>query len=179
MTYFPELALIKYWSPLHHGDWDCPAYSVGWLESGEAYPMGTVSVQGFWDKLRYLSSSMLESIASHGSFRGLHSCSLCENDGKFAGEARLDGSHANIFVPGADCVYIAPGRVDHYIEVHNYLPPEEFVTAVMDCPDPTSPDYRAALIKANLGHETPFCKSERILEEAKTYWLNKKRQPTQ
>jgi hypothetical protein len=53
-------------------------------------------------------------------------------------------------------VYLAPGGIPHYIEVHSYLPPSEFVAAVLRCPDCGTNEYRDALRLANRGNEPPL-----------------------
>jgi hypothetical protein len=45
-------------------------------------------------------------------------------------------SFRNVFVPGIDCLYVAPEILSHYVQFHGYAPPEEFQHAVLACPDP-------------------------------------------
>jgi len=54
----------------------------------------------------------------------------------------------NLFVPGAGFLYITPSLVLHYIDAHQYAPPEEFVKAVLECPPTRSQDYKNA-VQAN------------------------------
>ena len=49
-------------------------------------------------------------------------------------------------IPAGDLLFVAPDMVSHYVEVHGYLPPEEFVTAVLQTPALGSPQY-AALVE--------------------------------
>lgn len=53
-------------------------------------------------------------------------------------------------------VYIAPGGIIHYIEFHEYAPPAEFITAVLQCPDLTTPEYLEALTRANNNTAPPL-----------------------
>ena len=39
--------------------------------------------------------------------------------------------------------YAAPNLIYHYIVDHHYLPPEEFIRAVLEGPLPDSPEYLA------------------------------------
>ena len=56
-----------------------------------------------------------------GSFLGLMACSLCAAEGK---RPTLSAwSQENLFVPGSNVVYTAPGGIVHYVESHAYLPP--------------------------------------------------------
>ncbi len=48
---------------------------------------------------------------------------------------------ANLWVPADDVVYVAPELVLHYVTGHKYLPPLEFIDAVMACPEQGSAAY--------------------------------------
>jgi hypothetical protein len=74
---------------------------------------------------------------------GLHNCSFCAANDPHSSE--LPASSSNLFIPGNSVVFVAPGRIDHYIEAHSYLPPKQFITAVLPCPDLHSDEYREAL----------------------------------
>lgn len=54
----------------------------------------------------------------------------------------------NLFLPGAGFLYIAPSLILHYIDAHQYAPPDEFIKAVLDCPPTRSQEYQKA-IQAN------------------------------
>jgi hypothetical protein len=41
---------------------------------------------------------------------------------------------SNLFIPGENCVYVASSMILHYIDVHDYEPPEVFWEAVMNAP---------------------------------------------
>ena len=68
--------------------------------------------------------------------RGYHRCPFCENPGfgikvEYQGNLLTLGS-AEIRVQGVDGTrYPAPGLICHYIKEHNYLPPQEFIDAVL------------------------------------------------
>ena len=53
---------------------------------------------------------------------------------------------SNLFVPGRDCIFVAPSMIVHYIDAHRYEPPEEFWRAVLDCPEMRSDAYKKALL---------------------------------
>ena len=102
--------------------------NVGWLGEGHAFKQGQVS-QSFFEKLKL--TILRESV---NQYRGRHYCELClaeeiwiESDNK----RKCLGS-AEVWIPCAksDLIYAAPNFVLHYIEVHNYLPPVQFVEAV-------------------------------------------------
>jgi hypothetical protein len=78
--------------------------------------------------------------------RGIHVCEFCDFGAKPAplDQAAVNAyfqrlkladavSSAEIRVVGRDGrVYAAPMLVCHYVEVHGYRPPDEFVNAVME-----------------------------------------------
>jgi len=64
---------------------------------------------------------------------GFHTCELCA-DFRRSGE---------IFVPSETVLYVAPVMIDHYVRAHRYLPPREFIDAVLAIPTPDSDEYRS------------------------------------
>lgn len=149
MTHFRDLELIRYHNgPCDAEQWHCPLLALGWLERGKPFAIGVCKLI-FIEKLVELREQFKLAFPEF-SFRGLHECSMCENGGG------LNDSHVNLFIPGKKVVYLAPGRVDHYIQAHEYLPPQEFIEAVLSCPDPRSNRYASALINLNLGKRPPL-----------------------
>lgn len=73
-------------------------------------------------------------------YRGSHICELCPKDDAnwvsivHQGKKRLLGS-GEITVCAPTRTYATPNLVLHYIAAHGYLPPDDFVDAVMDGPD--------------------------------------------
>jgi hypothetical protein len=92
------------------------------------------------------------------AFRGLHQCSLCAE--RHHAEAALEQSHINLFIPHRGFVFVAPARVDHYIQVqvHEYCPPSSFVEALLACPNQLSVEYRIAVQASNRGVDSPLLK---------------------
>lgn len=149
MTYFRDLDTVDYHDgPLSADCWQCPLLAIGWHEE-EPFSTGHCAARVV-ERLVELRHQFAEAFPQF-SFRGLHECSLC------AGHERLLlDSHLNLFVPGEGVIYVATGRVDHYIEVHGYAPPPEFVDAVMKCPDPRSAQYASAVLGINGGERPPL-----------------------
>jgi hypothetical protein len=56
----------------------------------------------------------------------------------------------NVFVPGNGVVYVAPTMILHYMLVHGYQPPEEFVAAVRACPGMMTSEYVEAMRRNGL-----------------------------
>ncbi|MCO4770562.1 MAG: hypothetical protein KDA24_11080 [Deltaproteobacteria bacterium] len=151
MTYYADLDDCLYHRGDLHADWwHTPLKSVGWLDPPEAFPTGPTP-PGLLESLR----AMLEVVAAEfESFRGLHNCGWCREEG--VADTLLPGSHVNLIIPGDACVYAAPAGIEHYLTQHGYLPPAEFVAAVEACPTYGSPAYFDALINANDGHPAPY-----------------------
>ena len=82
--------------------------NVGWLDVEHVYPTGETSRE-FIYKL-----SELEVFNRH---RGYHKCQFCPN------------SQGNGIVQVGK--YIAPAMLFHYVLEHDYLPPQEFINALI------------------------------------------------
>ena len=54
-------------------------------------------------------------------------------------------------MPAGSILYVAPEMVSHYVNVHEYLPPKDFVEAVMAGPLPGCNECRAAPPVPRLG----------------------------
>ncbi len=132
----PYTACYLDWPPPQH------ALNVGWLSCEHPFTAGEVS-DSFVRTLRRLISSPVFVLLY--SEMGFHECEFCPPPG--AGEtvgAWLLGTPApgsnmrgvmgngELWVPSAgSVVYVAPVLVAHYVEVHSYLPPQEFMDAVL------------------------------------------------
>ncbi len=92
------------------------AVMVGWL--GAAVPTtGTVSGE-IVSRLRWAC----DHLTIDQGWLGEHECQICEN---FSGRGE-------VLVAGCgDKMYVAPRMILHYIEVHAYCPPQEFLDAVV------------------------------------------------
>jgi hypothetical protein len=53
----------------------------------------------------------------------------------------------DIYVPGEEVVYVAPSLILHYLQHHQYQPPLCFVDRVLNCPEPLSEEYSAAITR--------------------------------
>jgi hypothetical protein len=113
--------------------------AVGWLERDHAYPVGVIAVEVFEKLAALLTDPWQPAVAGGG-----HGCDLC----LYKPEA-MGGS--NVFVPGNGKVFVAPELILHYMNAHQYSPPDEFSRAVIACPPMRSPAYRKALLAAGGG----------------------------
>ena len=107
---------------------------VGWLEKGYDFTVGGVP-DGFLDKI--FEYSLRPAIASRGS----HPCDFCEvqtfSMTVMHGKIKKNlGSNVIQVVGKNGIVYMAPDLIYHYVEAHNYRPPQEFIDAVMESDPP-------------------------------------------
>lgn len=128
VAHFEDLQPCTYGFP-----WKGDLLSVGWLERGHAFTQGAVD-EAFVVKLRELLKAPWAPV----DVMGPHFCDLCPPGSRFGGVA-------NLFIPSADGVFVAPELLLHYVEAHRYRPPERFITAVLECPPMRSEAYLAAL----------------------------------
>ncbi len=156
MTYFKDMSVCKYFDSR---EWACRLMAIGWLEKGRAYSTGPTD-PALLRRLVELRQAFQEQRFPGTAFRGFHGCTLCAVNGREP--ALLKDSHINLFIPAQGFVYVAPGRIDHYIECHGYAPPEYFVEAVMNCPSPSSAEFRAAIAASNRGCDAPIYRDQRL-----------------
>jgi hypothetical protein len=130
MAYFADLDTTTQISTGSH------VRAIGWLSAERSYRTGPVS-QVFIDRLRSFCHRWGESVRALGwpVFAGPHTCELC-------GDFRASG---NFGVPAGAILFVAPEMVAHYVEKHGYLPPQEFVAAVLGAPEPGTVDYANAV----------------------------------
>ena len=131
MTYFPDLDRR---TPSAFGE---AVRAVGWLAHAHEYPRGPTSTE-FVSALRTLRNSwgaIFQILPWWPAFMGMHRCELCQD--------HVDTG--DIAVPFVDVLFVAPTMVVHYVEAHKYLPPSDFVRAVVACPDVSTPRYAAAI----------------------------------
>lgn len=109
--------------------------AVGWLDGGPPIE-STGRIRP--EKARRLLLDRLLFAARYlqttgGLWMGVHRCSFCggpksplRDDGRALwgnGEFRVIGDNSTI--------YVAPTLIAHYVEAHDYLPPQEFIEAVL------------------------------------------------
>ena len=165
MAYFKDLAFCDY----HSGMPSEKFKAVGWLAREYAYPTRqTESSDAHFRQLLQLLTDPWEP----SYFLGWHDCDLCVLEKEQALGAvgflhRLRPARhprypddfilerygveihfgvSNLYVPGENCIFLAPSMIAHYIDKHNYDPPAEFWQAVLNCPEMGSDSYKQALL---------------------------------
>src|SRR5262249_10349365 len=92
-----------------------------WLEPEYAFATGAVE-SAFLAALKGNVATAWQPFVA----AGFHTCGFCKD--------RRHGESLNLWIPGEDVVFIAPSMVLHYVTVHAYCPPDDFVRAVLQCP---------------------------------------------
>jgi len=142
MTFYADLGPIDYFRSSGSPSWR----AVGWLGEGKPFSQGQVS-DAFVKRL----GALMQRFEQPFFFMGAHACELCPASGP-----RASGQY-NLWVPGNGVIYVVPYLIQHYIHEHHYRPPDEFLDAVLRCPDTDTSEYRAAMsaIDPHFGHEAP------------------------
>lgn len=111
--------------------------NVGWLDKAHPFTKGEVK-SNVLDKLRGLIFSSKGSSCNIivNKLRGSYECPVCGEYGlKIADEQReFSLGSAEIWIPDStahDHYFATFGLIIHYIEAHNYQPPQEFIDSIL------------------------------------------------
>lgn len=113
MTYFPDLSEYKRF-PRRPG-----VLNVGWLDEAHPIAIGETTVE-FQNALKDICNAPIL------LFRGFHLCEFCEPGNQVQGNGQIRVEDQN------SQVYAAPTMIYHYVTVHGYRPPREFIEAVLN-----------------------------------------------
>lgn len=112
--------------------------SVGWLAFGHAFSTESPSdalLDTVWEFCRVCVVPT----------RGIHACDLCDDEDAEIAERRgqrlLLGTGEIRAISPDGAAFAAPTLIYHYILVHHYKPPSEFVAALNFGPRPPSESY--------------------------------------
>lgn len=145
--YYPDLSLYQYSNLATHSQ-DTVVLNIGWLDAKCTYPKGQVSAE-FLDRLFLIWDE-----AQINPMWGYHQCELCEIP-EYPVRIKHGGSNIPLgatelrVVSPTGIVYASPDLVLHYISEHKYLPPSEFIEAVMNGPLPSTSAYKS-VVKVDL-----------------------------
>jgi hypothetical protein len=128
VTTYPDLSSYEY----SDHDRTRTTVNVGWLGIGSTFETAEVD-PGF-------RHALLAAIVHNevNLMRGVHDCEFCSEESplmvsfELADRGRLFLGNSEVHVVGADSVvYAAPTLIVHYIDAHNYRPPQQFIDAVL------------------------------------------------
>ena len=144
MTHYADLSICDY---LGSGQ----ALAVGWLDLEHDFSRGRVD-RGCFETLAGLLVDPWQPAVAVGR----HECQFCAFTGGPAelrvGDVSVRIGASNVFVPSREAIYVAPSTILHYIDAHEYLPPEVFRRAVLECPPMRSMQYLRAIREHGLKH---------------------------
>lgn len=116
-------------SPYEYTRADSPMLNVGWLAAGHDFTTGGVPAEIFTQLLQFADSQV-------NIMRGVHDCEFCSVESPIRmaapterGSVALGMGEIHV-VDKSGCVYAAPSLILHYIQDHNYRPPDVFIRAV-------------------------------------------------
>jgi hypothetical protein len=100
---------------------------IGWLDVRERFPTGDVPV-GIAEKIRQIACANGPVKALVEPSREQSTCPECGALDIRCGSSLLPD--AELWIPSKDRFFSSPVAIIHYIEVHKYLPPIEYLDAV-------------------------------------------------
>lgn len=110
---------------------DTPMLNVGWLATDHSFPTGDVSSE-------FINCLILMAAHPKNLLRGVHDCEFCNMESPVRIPATGTGREVvslgmgELHVTSRDGpTYSAPSLIVHYVIAHNYLPPQEFIDAVL------------------------------------------------
>jgi hypothetical protein len=118
--------------------------AVGYLAQGEPFSRGPIGEVFVGALLDLLLDPWQPSVAA-----GFHRC-----DGpqrlQYAGRSIPLGA-SSLYVPHEGKIFVSPSLIAHYVDAHEYAPPQVFQEAVLRCPPMRSIEY----LRAILSHGPP------------------------
>ena len=131
MTHFDDLTEFDYFG----AEYAQSLRAVGWLTNDMLFATGKTDPNAF-AKLKELMHAPWQPIIT----LGIHECELCQFDSPCG--------NANLFVPNGEVVFVCPELIVHYIAAHHYRPPDEFISAVTNCPLTSTMQYKKLLLES-------------------------------
>jgi hypothetical protein len=142
MEYYPDLSVFPDpWVNENHLN----LVAIGWLDPEITYPKGKVS-EVFIEKLELFCSYPM--IMTFG-IDWCHICNPSDEPISFVKAKLRSGKEIQLFgeydlrIPSPDGtkIYATSDFILHFVTKHEYLPPQEFVDAVMNAPLPGTPEF--------------------------------------
>jgi len=147
--YFADLTKYTYSQSTISQSEKASLINIGWLDRDHEYNKGDVSPK-FLDRLCDFCSLPATSTM------GVHTCEICNNTNPIVcNKIRDRGVHVGsseiwVIANMSNVVYIAPDLIYHYVLDHHYLPPGEFIRAVLIGSLPNSREYQNRLLQLEL-----------------------------
>jgi len=121
--YFADLSPCSYNIPAPKG------LGVGWLDMAHDFARGEVPAV-FIERLSELCK---RPVVQH---RGFHVCNLCEFmcDPTYERRKEIGALSSSVIrvIGRSGTVYYSPAMIHHYVAIHGYRPPDDFISAVIE-----------------------------------------------
>lgn len=131
MTHFDDLTECNYFGDAYASS----LRAVGWLTIDSPFVTGPMDLDVFV-KIKELLQDAWQPMVT----LGVHYCEFCQFESPC-------GS-VNLFVPNGDIIFVCPELIVHYIAAHHYRPPDQFISAVINCPMTSTMEYKKLLLKS-------------------------------
>ena len=135
--HYKDLSKYTYMSFLNDKRIPNDSLNVGWLEKSVPYTKGNVENESFIEKI-------FEIVFCEEKIhltRGFQPCTFCNNFDEKLGvelpivinwnDKKLKLGSGILVIENEGKRYVFPDLIIHYISAHDYLPPKEFIDAVM------------------------------------------------
>ncbi|MEK7724622.1 MAG: hypothetical protein AAB336_09765 [Acidobacteriota bacterium] len=109
--------------------------AVGFLENGKSYTKGETANEVVEKIYEFNKTSGM-----YYRFLGYHQCDFC-------GFVNIELGATTILLAYKDKIYAFPMLITHYIESHSYLPPAEFIEAVLNYNHEYAMDYLRKIVE--------------------------------
>lgn len=115
-------------------------YNIGWLGDAGSFPQGMVSeefLMNLWEYYKcpvFSTRKKYQNVSLDGYWKFFTAAS---NDR----ESELGSSEIRVIDEEKGVIYASPDLIIHYIVNHNYMPPREYIKAVIEGPKPNSEAY--------------------------------------
>jgi hypothetical protein len=125
--YFEDLTLYSYYLSCTFND----VKNIGWLDQKHKFKVGEAP-EGFCTKLNEILVGTSSFSSEVNLIRGIHPCNFCGSGQQVDPSSKI-GS-CEIWIPSINegAYFASPSQIIHYVEKHNYLPPQKFIESVME-----------------------------------------------
>lgn len=180
MAYYEDLSKFE-----HKGKIEKKTFSIGWIEDDTNFNKGKVSEQFIKSLFEYVkfpinpTRSIYKNLVLDGENVSFVACYNGYN-------ILLGTAEIRVIDNCNDTVYAAPNLILHYVMNHNYLPPENFINAVIKGSKPNSTEYNK-FVRNYYGSNTekcnnlhcPACRSKRLYFAPKNLTQNRSEKQVQ
>ena len=141
MSYFSDLSPYEYipgYFPVSDDKLDRQVLNIGWLDKHFLFTKGSTD-HAFHKRLFDFCQYRINQT------RGFYGCEFCGKKIK-SDVPGISSCETRVFEPNG-IAYASPEIICHYVVAHHYRPPDVFINAVMNGPQPFTETYEKLLIE--------------------------------